>query len=86
MLIRGVVTDEQGKPLPWASVAFHSGPVDLPDIAAVSNDAGVFALTAPVPGRYRLNVHADDHEGRAVDVDVGAAEVAVTVQLTRSGG
>ena len=86
MLIRGRVTDEHGQPLPWASAAFASGPVDLPDIAAVSNAEGEFTLTAPVPGRYRLNVHADDHEGRAVDVDVGAAEVAVTVQLTRSGG
>lgn len=84
MRISGHVTSDNGEPLEWATVVFVSGPVDLPDIGAVTSDDGAFAMTAPAPGRYWLGFRADDHDERDIDVEVGPADVSVAVELFRS--
>lgn len=80
MLVRGVVRSAHGAALESAAVAFVSAPTEVPDIAALTDDRGVFALTAPIGGRYRLGVRADDHRYREVDVVV-VDDVEVEIEL-----
>jgi hypothetical protein len=81
-LIRGLVQDQAG-PVADAAVSFAAGPVDLPDIAAVTGPDGTFVLSAPVPGEYEVAVaFLDGFVIRSpVDLAPGVAEVEVT--LTR---
>ncbi|MBF6049385.1 hypothetical protein GO001_30055 [Streptomyces sp. NRRL B-1677] len=53
-VIRGTVRDAAGAPVAGARVAFTDGPVPLPDVAAVTDGEGRFALTAPAAGTYTL--------------------------------
>lgn len=84
--IAGVVHDRDGAPLEWARVAFAEGPTALPDIAAVTGADGRFALSAPVPGRYRLMVAADGCLSRHVVVEVADSQVEVDVTLAPAEG
>jgi Carboxypeptidase regulatory-like domain len=81
-LIRGRVQDQAG-PVADAAVSFAMGPVDLPDIAALTGPDGTFALTAPAPGAYEVVANfADGFSLRStVDLPVGVQEVEIT--LTR---
>jgi hypothetical protein len=54
--IAGVVVDAECNPVEEASVFFVEGPVALPDIAALTDSSGRFALSAPVSGTYQLGV------------------------------
>ncbi|PSJ24249.1 hypothetical protein B7P34_34430 [Streptosporangium nondiastaticum] len=58
-VIRGTVRDAAGAPVAGARVAFADGPVPLPDVAAVTDGEGRFALTAPAAGTYTLACRAD---------------------------
>ena len=62
-VIAGVVVDAKGNPVEGARVYFIEGPVPLPDIAALTDDAGRFRLTAPVPGNYELEVASELSQG-----------------------
>ncbi len=53
-VITGRVRDHTGEPVPGARVFFASGPVPLPDVAALTGPDGVFRLTAPAPGEYSV--------------------------------
>jgi hypothetical protein len=81
-LIRGLVQDQTG-PVADAAVSFAAGPVDLPDIAAVTGPDGTFVLSAPVPGEYEVAAAFQDGFviRSQVDLAPGVAEVEVT--LTR---
>lgn len=57
----GVVRDPDGTPIPRARVAFAAGPVPLPDIAALTDAEGTFALSAPADGTYVVQCHADGY-------------------------
>lgn len=83
--IRGVVLSEDGRPAPDVVVVLASGPVPLPDIAAVTGERGDFVLTAPADGEYVVTVSFPDgaQESRAVQVAEEDAEVALQV---RPGG
>ena len=83
--IRGVVLSEDGRPAPDVVVVLASGPVPLPDIAAVTGERGDFVLTAPAAGEYVVTVSFPDgaQESRAVQVAEEDAEVALQV---RPGG
>jgi len=61
--IAGVVVDPRGNPVEEARVYFVEGPVPLPDIAALTDGSGHFALSAPVPGTYRIGVAAEGAAG-----------------------
>ncbi|MFF7729781.1 carboxypeptidase-like regulatory domain-containing protein [Streptomyces sp. NPDC008001] len=58
-VIRGTVRDAAGAPVPGARVAFAGGPGPLPDVAAVTDGEGRFALTAPAAGTYTLVCRGD---------------------------
>jgi hypothetical protein len=71
-LIRGVVVDGAGRTVADARVALAAAPVPVPDIAALAEEDGSFALAVPVAGVYRVT--ANGEQGRAeetVTVDPG---------------
>jgi hypothetical protein len=77
-VISGVVVDAQGNPVAEASVYFVEGPVSLPDIAALTDSSGRFALSAPVSGTYQLQVASEGPAGfvkEATTVEVGEERV-----------
>jgi hypothetical protein len=81
MLIHGVVTDERDMPIEWVSVLFVEAPIDLPDIAALTDDHGEFTVSVPTPGRYRLRFQAVDHQPATVTVDVADQDVSISCRL-----
>lgn len=82
-VIHGIVRGPDGRPVEEARVCFISGPVPLPDVAALTAVDGTFQLTAPVPGRYSILCALADgrNESRSVDV-VPEATTAVTFDIT----
>jgi hypothetical protein len=72
--ISGVVHDAQGNPIPDARVYFMAGPEPLPEIAALTDVAGRFVLTAPRDGDYTLGIAADGFSNTSVDVSVSAGQ------------
>jgi hypothetical protein len=59
-VISGVIRDQAGNPVPQARVSFVGGPRELPDIAALTDINGNFALSAPVAGEYVIQVDSDE--------------------------
>jgi hypothetical protein len=73
--ITGAVVDAQGNPIAEARVYFVEGPVALPDISALTDADGRFALSVPAPGTYRLGVSAEGAAGVVQETaEVEAAE------------
>jgi hypothetical protein len=73
-VIAGMVVDAEGNPIEGARVYFVEGPVPLPDIAALTDDSGHFALSAPVVGPYQLGVTSEGSAGlvqETTTVEVG---------------
>lgn len=68
--IVGTVAGPDGARVAEAAVYFMEGPVPLPDIAQLTDGEGVFRLTAPVPGRYRIGVRAPGCEPAEAAVEV----------------
>jgi hypothetical protein len=54
--ISGVVKDNNGNAISGARVSFVSGPVPLPDIAALTDNNGTFVISAPVQGEYIIEI------------------------------
>ncbi len=72
--IAGVVVDAEGNPVEEARVYFVEGPVPLPDIAALTDSSGRFALSAPTSGTYQLGIASDRPTGllqETTTVEVG---------------
>lgn len=67
-LITGIVTDETGRPVPGARIAFTSGPVPVPDVALITDRSGTFTVSAPTPGTYEITVVADGFLPQAITV------------------
>jgi hypothetical protein len=71
--IAGVVVDAEGNPVEEARVYFVEGPVPLPDIAALTDSSGRFALSVPTAGTYQLGIASEGpagllHETTTVEV------------------
>lgn len=81
MLIRGTVTAADAGPIEWATVWFASGDHPTPDIAAVTDAAGEFTLTAPAAGTYRLGCNAEAHDPVEITVEVTDRDVDVAITL-----
>ena len=83
--IHGQVVDPQGQPVADASVYIASAPVNMPDVAQLTDDQGRFVIAAPVPGSYVVGVRSDLWGLTQVDVDVSEkGPVTVEVRFTRS--
>lgn len=83
--IRGVVLSEDGRPATDVVVGLASGPVPLPDIAAVTGERGDFILTAPAAGQYVVTVSFPDGAQERVTVQVAEEDTEVALQV-RPGG
>ena len=82
-VIRGVVRDAAGAAVAQASVFFVRGPGRLPDVAALTDGQGRFALTAPRAGDYVIGSYADASGAAQVAVAVGIDDVVIEITLTR---
>jgi hypothetical protein len=80
-VVRGTVRDAAGKPVAGARVFFASGPVPVPDVAAVTDAEGRFALSAPAAGTYRIECHAEGPGAATAMVTVpGAGETEIELR------
>ncbi|GAA2587630.1 carboxypeptidase-like regulatory domain-containing protein [Actinomadura fulvescens] len=86
MLIKGVVRDRAGRPVPEARVFFTAGPGSFPDMAAVTDEHGAFILTAPSSGDYTVQSQTDDGRAAHATVNVHADDDAqVEMRLSAEG-
>jgi hypothetical protein len=83
--IAGVIVDAEGNPIEEARVYFVEGPVPLPDIAALTDSSGRFALSAPTSGTYQLGIASEGPTGflqETTTVEVGKVRsVEVEIRL-----
>lgn len=80
-VIKGRVVSETGAPCAEARVMIAAGP-SHPDIAALCDEDGRFALGDLAPGEYELRAVADEGGGVLGGVDLaenGAAEITLVV-------
>lgn len=84
-VISGVVRDPRGSPVAQARVYFAGGPVALPDIAALTNDEGVFSLSAPIEGTYAIACAAEGFPASFARVTVMATRKA-KIQIRLKAG
>jgi Carboxypeptidase regulatory-like domain len=82
-VISGVVRALDGSPIAQARVYYSSAPTTTPDIAALTNDHGEFALSAPAPGEYVIEVAAEGFSPGGIVVDVTErADVEAEIRLS----
>lgn len=82
--IHGIVTDGDGRPVVEAAVAVVAAPGPMPDIAALTDSDGRFAIAAPMTGEYTIVASAPGSgSGRAtVHVDAAVSETTnVGIQI-----
>lgn len=82
LVLSGIVHDTGGHPIARARVYFTSGPSPLPDIAALTDDAGTFALSVSAPGSYSVECAADGFVTAPVTVEVTTSQ-RIEVELSR---
>lgn len=80
-IISGSVVDDQGRPVHGARVFITAGPTAVPDIAALTDPEGRFALSAPVPGGYVVAAAGHEGETASEEVDVAGEEAELTLRL-----
>ncbi len=69
-IISGVVKDDNGNAISGARVSFISGPVPLPDIAALTDNNGSFVVSVPVPGEYLVEVVSEHFVAKKIHVAI----------------
>jgi hypothetical protein len=84
VIVRGVVRSTNGDPLEWVVVLIVAAPGDVPDIAAITNSRGEFALTTHHEGPHRLGFRGEDHEYREITIEVHD-ETELEVELEARG-
>ena len=80
MVISGTVVDADGRPVAGARVFLADAPVSVPDIAALTDADGRFALTAPAPGSYTVAA-ASDVASASARVTLPGEDEHVTLRL-----
>ena len=81
-VISGVVRGQNGQPVPNARIVFADAPVAVPDIAALTDDHGVFALLAPAPGIYVIGCYADGYTTADAAIEIIDSQPArIEIQL-----
>lgn len=90
--IRGTVSDEEGLPLPGASVTV-SGPAMLGTISFITSDTGLFRFPALPPGLYKITVEMSGFNtkilegilvsvGKTTSIDVLLETTTLTEEVT----
>lgn len=72
------VHDADGNPVAGARVWLARAPVEVPDVAALTDAAGHATLGAPATGPYTIGAATD---GATATADVDVADAAVTVAI-----
>ena len=80
-IIAGTVLDAAGKPVAQARVYFSSAPGPIPDIAAMTDSAGRFKLSAPQPGTYEISARSEASNTGSARVIVAGADATVEIRL-----
>ncbi|MET9297264.1 carboxypeptidase-like regulatory domain-containing protein [Streptomyces sp. NPDC003077] len=75
-VIAGVVVDADGVPVPDARVYVTDGPGPVPDVAALTDPDGRFALSAGADGAYTVECRSERG---------GASRVTVATVTVRGG-
>jgi carboxypeptidase family protein len=83
-VVAGVVRGPAGDPVPQARVYLAGGPVPLPDIAALTDAEGRFAMTLPAAGTYELACTAEGLAPASTTVEA-AGEQELRLELRLSG-
>jgi hypothetical protein len=84
MVLAGVVLGPAGEPVPLARVFVASGPVPVPDIAALTDAEGRFAMSLPAAGTYEVAYAAEGYASASTTVEVaGERELQLELRLTR---
>ena len=74
-----------GQPVAGARVFFVSGPGPFPDIAALTDDQGRFALSARLPGTYQIECVAEGFAStRETIAALSGQQVAIEISLKRA--
>ncbi|HEY7080826.1 MAG TPA: carboxypeptidase-like regulatory domain-containing protein [Nitrososphaeraceae archaeon] len=82
--VHGVVKDNNNMPILGARVSFVSGPVPLPDIAALADLNGTFVLSAPVPGDYVIEVVSEGFAANKTRISIeNNQEYTIEINLSR---
>ena len=68
--ISASVRDAKGSPVVGARIFFIAGPVSMPDIAALTDEAGDCTVSVPIAGKYRIGCVAEEFELAEVDTVV----------------
>lgn len=81
-MIGGVVRDGEGRPVAGARVYVVDAPAAVPDIAALTDDGGRFAIGTGPAGRYVVEAAAEGWQPERATVDTRATASDVDLQLT----
>jgi hypothetical protein len=83
-LVHVTVLGSGGEAVANARVFFESGPAELPDVAALSDEQGRVAIGVPRAGRYRIVCAAEGYRTARRDIEVSAPQgCSLTVGLAR---
>ncbi len=86
-IVRGKVIDPNGEPVREASVYFVSSPVNMPDVAQLTDDQGQFTLSLAAKGQYVLGVTSDDWGTAQSSIDVrGDEPIDIEIRMQGSSG
>ena len=75
--IHGQVVDPQGNPVTEAAVYIAAAPVNMPDVALLTDEQGNFVIGAPVTGRYEIGARSEPWVAVEVKVEVQEGQSAV---------
>jgi hypothetical protein len=70
IIVAGVVRGPGGEQLPQARVFIARGPVPVPDIAALTDAEGRFALSLPAAGSYDVACVAEGYAPLSTTIEV----------------
>ena len=73
-IVRGKVIDPNGEPVREASIYFVSAPVNMPDVAQLTDEQGQFTLSLSAKGQYVLGVSADEWQTTQTPIDIHGDE------------
>lgn len=73
-IVRGKVIGPNGEPVREASIYFVSAPVNMPDVAQLTDDEGQFTLSLSAKGQYVLGVSSDEWETTQTPIEIHGDE------------
>ena len=88
-IVHGKVIGPNGEPVREASIYFVSAPVNMPDIAQLTDDQGQFTLSLSAKGQYVLGVSSDEWETTQTPIEIHGDEpldINIHMRVPAGGG